>query len=109
MKLLYNNLRLHNALFVPYLGANLLSSLQIISNWFYALYNHKYYTIYKQLDNKSVFKAERLNNKHLQTTIQAVNNLANSTEQAYLINEYKTIGVDAEDQLKAHFNTNRLY
>jgi hypothetical protein len=65
MKLLYSNLRLHNALFVPYLSANLLSSLQIISNGFYALYDHKYYTIHKQSDNKSVFKAERLIDKCL--------------------------------------------
>ena len=109
VKLPHSNLRLHNALFVPHLGANLLSSSRIVSNGFYALHDHKYYIVHKQSDNKSVFKAERLNDERLWTAIWAANDLAESTERAYPADEYETVGVDAYDQSEAHFDASRLY
>jgi hypothetical protein len=97
VKLPRSDLRLHNALFVPHLGANLLSSARIVPDGFYAVHDHKKYTAYRQLDNQAVFQGERLSGDRLWTAIWAANDLAESTEQAYAANDYETVGVDAED------------
>ena len=47
IRLSYSNLRLYNALFISYLGVNLLFSSRIIFNGFYAIYDYKQYIAFK--------------------------------------------------------------
>ena len=65
IRLPYNNIRLYNALFIPYLNANLISSFRIIQDGFLIIYNHKHYIVSRKLNNQTVFKTKRLNNDKL--------------------------------------------
>ena len=47
IRLLYSNLRLYNTLFIFYFNINLLSSSYIISDGFYAVYDHKLYIAFR--------------------------------------------------------------
>ena len=47
VKLPYSNLRLYNALFISFIGVNLLSASYIVSKGFYAVHNCQYYIVYR--------------------------------------------------------------
>jgi hypothetical protein len=51
VKLVHSKIRLYNTLFISNLGANLMSSAQIISKGFCAVHNNKLYTTIRCLDN----------------------------------------------------------
>ncbi|KAF7502073.1 hypothetical protein GJ744_007428 [Endocarpon pusillum] len=65
VRLPHSNIRLHNALFIPNLGANLVSSSRIVLDGFQAIYDHKNCTVSRKSDNQIMFQAERLSNDRL--------------------------------------------
>ena len=109
VELARSKMRLHNALFVPNLGANLVSSSRIVPKGFYAVHDDKLYTVMRYSDNQVTFQAERLNDDSLWTAIWAANDIADQTEEAYPANE--TVGANTNDrhQTEAEFDESRLY
>jgi GAG-pre-integrase domain len=109
IKLARSKMRLHNTLFVPNLGASLVSSSRIVPKGFYAVHDDKLYIVMRCSDNQVTFQAERLNNDSLWTAIWAANDIADQTEEAYPANE--TVGADMNDrhQIEAEFDESRLY
>jgi hypothetical protein len=65
VKLAHSKMRLHNTLFIPNLGVNLVSSARIVPNGFYAVHDDKLYTAMRRSDNQITFQAERLSNDSL--------------------------------------------
>ena len=103
---------MHNALFVPNLGVNLISASHIIIKGFYAVHDYRDYAVMNNSDNKLMFKAERLDNERLWTAIWASNDLHDSIEHAYPASHQETVRVHNEESVlvdNPDFDTSRLY